>query len=93
MLPLEESVSYPVEQVEIGRDIVDRLALELTEVSLDAFWLCTSTAYLGPRDMLCSVNSGEGGSCDGRRDKLVASIGVRCRGFDQLLGPTKRRRV
>lgn len=37
ILPEDESVSYPVEQVEIGRDIVDRLALELSEVPLDPF--------------------------------------------------------
>lgn len=44
---------------------------------------------------LCSVGGGEGGSCDGRGDGIgmVALVGVRCRGFDQLLGPTKRRSV
>lgn len=56
MLPEEESVSSPVEQVEIGRDIVERLALELTDVPLDnSSRLCMSTAYLGPRDIVCSM--------------------------------------
>lgn len=64
-----------MEQVEIGRDIVERLALELTEVPRDSsFRLCMSTAYLEPRDMLRSVASGGSGSgsYDGLGDEVVA---------------------
>jgi hypothetical protein len=76
--------------VEIGRDIVELLALELAEVPReDSFRLCTSTSYLEPRGMLRSTGSGGSGSHSGLEDEVVPCFGVRWKEYVRLLGPTR----